>query len=92
MKTNNTQPTPSGTAQAEPDNNPTTKECKYRVHLFWTQTNEAFITITAKSQEEAEAKADEIESDILTDDDLNPIDGELMIDSVDLITEGQGDE
>jgi hypothetical protein len=77
-------------SQIEPtstDTNTQGKLKQYQVHLFWTHTDEAFLTITAKSQKEAERKADEIESDILTENDLNPVSGEIDIDSVTPIEE-----
>jgi hypothetical protein len=85
-KNSRTHSTTSGTSshpeQTVPDTNPSRKDGQYLVHLFWTHTDEAYLTITAKSQAEAEEKASEIESDILADDDLNPISGEIDIDSV----------
>lgn len=81
-RTQSTSGTDTHPEQAIPDNNHNRQERQYLVHLFWSHTDEAFLTITAKSQQEAEAKAHEIESEILTDDDLNPISGEIDIDSV----------
>ena len=60
----------------------TNKAKKYRVVLYFTQTCEAVVNLEAESLAQAESLADEIESEQLTDDDLNPIDGELVVDSV----------
>jgi len=91
-RTQSTSGTDTHPEQAIPDTNPTPRTRKYRVHLYWIHTEEAFLTIMAESQAEAEEKASEIESDDLSDDDLNGIGGEVEINSVTLINEGQSDE
>jgi predicted transcriptional regulator len=70
----------------------TNKANKYRVVLYYTQTCEVVVNLEVESLAQAEALADEIESEQLTDDDLNPISGELVVDSVKLISGGQDHE
>jgi hypothetical protein len=65
---------------------------KYRVVLYYTQTCEAVLYIKANSLALAESLAEEIEPDQLTDDDLNPINRDLVVDSVKLVGGGKTDE
>jgi hypothetical protein len=78
--------------QTVPDNNPQGKPGKYRVHLYWMHTDEAIITITANSLAKARAMACKIEPEQLPEDDLCGIEGEVVINSVKLISEGKSHE
>jgi hypothetical protein len=62
----------------------------YEAELFWTQHNRATVRIKARSREEAELKADELSSEDI--DDWDPFDGEVFIDSVQLVAGGSDDE
>lgn len=56
------------------------KKKQYEVILTHSQISRASIVITASSQEEAEEMADQIQADEI--DNWNPIDGDVMVESV----------
>lgn len=93
MKTNHNTPTRStANAHNEQTAADTNNTKNYRVVLYYTQTCEAVLNIKADSLAQAKALANEIESEQLTDDILNPISGEIVIDSIELIDGGKTDE
>jgi hypothetical protein len=53
---------------------------KYEAILTFTQSSRAKVVIEADSIEDAQAKADEIQSDEVND--WNPIDGNVYVESV----------
>jgi len=55
-RTTTTSGTDTHPEQAIPDTNHNRQERQYLVHLFWSHTDEVFLTIMAKSQQEAEEK------------------------------------
>lgn len=65
---------------------------KYRVVLYYTQICEVVVNLKADSLALAEALAEEIEVEQLTDEDLNPISAELVVDSVKPFTGGKTHE
>ena len=83
--TEGTQPKPELTV---PDNSPQGKPGKYWVHLYWIHTDEAIHKITAKSLAQAEAMAYKIKPEQLPEDELYCIEGEIVINSVRPIKEG----
>jgi hypothetical protein len=60
---------------------------KFEVIFTYTQTSRASKIIEAETQEEAEEMADEMGCEDLDENDLNPIDGELYVDSVESLDE-----
>ena len=62
----------------------------YEAELFWTQHNRATVKVKAHSREEAEEKADELSSEDI--DNWDPIDGDMFVDSVELVAGGSDDE
>jgi hypothetical protein len=63
---------------------------KFEVELHWTQHNTATVIVEASSHAEAEEMADEIQSDEV--DDWNPVDGDLSVESVELVDGGDRHE
>ena len=64
-------------------------EKPYEVILFYTQTCRAVKIVMAKNLAEAQQKADDISAEDLGDHELDPVDGELDVDSVALAEEGK---
>lgn len=88
-ESNNTTPS-TADAHDGPTSAETNTKQKYEIVLFWTQQNEARVIVEASSQDEAEEKADEIESADI--DDWIPTDGELFVYSVAPVRGGQDNE
>lgn len=87
MTTNERKPTPSGSAQAEPDKN---QRKKYIAILTFTQYSRATVIIEANTLEEAEEKAEEIFPDEV--EDWNLVNGEVSVESVEPVTERRNHE
>ena len=96
MKSSSQKPTCSAAiaheGQTTADTNTKRQADKYRVQIFLRQTQVLHLTISAKSQEEAEARAFALKIDDLPHDNRDGLEPELYIDTVEAITGGQGND
>jgi hypothetical protein len=58
------------------------KKRKFEVIFSYSQLSRAKVMITAKSLEEAQEKAEEMNADEIPADNFNPIDGTLDVDNI----------
>jgi hypothetical protein len=77
--------------QLSTDTNPRTEK-QYEVILFYTQTSRVRKIVMAENLAQAKDKAWEIEAGDIWEADLDPVDGELYVDTVKLVKEGENHE
>ena len=87
MNTENNQPTRS-TPEPHPESTGRDNDLKqkFRVKLHWTQLSTAIVILKADSVEQAEELADKIDMEAI--EEWQPCDGDMYVQSVELMEEG----